>query len=101
MLVELLTGNSRLNSSVKIFRVDVKYPVHLRQVDTNAARKRCDVPFERGTGTERDNRRAALGAELDDRGNLGGATSEGDRVRGMRSMIGLVLAMLRANWPRG
>src|SRR6266849_3049900 len=97
MLVELLPGNSSLDSSVEIFGIDAQDPVHLRQVDTNAARERGDVPFERGTRAERDDWCAALDAEFDDRCNFVRTASEGNRVRGMRRMIGLVLAMLGAN----
>src|SRR5437879_3889185 len=97
MLVELLAGNPSLDSSVKIFGVYTQDPVHLRQVNTNTARKSGDVSFERGTSAERDDWCAALGAELDDCCNFLGAASEGNRIRGMRCMIGFVFAVLGAN----
>src|SRR5262249_55161613 len=45
--------------------------------------------------------RVAARAELHDRRNLLGGASEGDRVRGMRGMVGLVSAVLSANCRRG
>src|SRR4029077_5286730 len=84
MLVELLAGNSGLNGSIEIFGVNAQDPVHLRQVETNAAGKCSDVTLERGPGAERYDRCAAFGAEIDNRGDLVGAASKGDRVRSMR-----------------
>src|SRR2546430_8285833 len=46
MLVELLAGDSGLNGSIEIFGVDTQDPVHLRQVEANAASKRSDVTLE-------------------------------------------------------
>ena len=65
MLVELLACNPGLNRSIEIFGVDSQDPVHLRQVETNAAGKGGDVPFERSPCTEGDDRCAVFGAETD------------------------------------
>src|ERR1700737_2309019 len=100
MLVELLAGNPGLNRSIEIFGADAQDPVHLRQVETNAASKGGDLPFERGPCTEGDDRCAVFGAEADNCGDLFGTAGKGDRVRSMRRMIGLVLAMLSADRRR-
>src|SRR5262245_42932324 len=102
MLVELLAGNPSLDSYIEVFDVDAQYPVHLRQVETDAAGKSGDVPFKRSPRTERDDRCTVSGAELDNCRDLFGTVGEGDRVRSMRRMIGLVLAVLGANrWRSG
>src|SRR5215468_1228735 len=101
MLVELLAGNPGLNCSIEIFGVDAQDPVHLRQVETNASGKRGDMPFERGPCTEGYDRCRAFGTETDNCRDLFGIASKGDRVRSMRGMIGLVLAVLGADRRRG
>src|SRR5437667_209022 len=97
MLIELFAGNPGLNGSVEILGVDAQNPVHLRQVEANAAGKRGDVTLEGGPGAERDYWCGAFGAKSNDSGDLFGAARKGDRVRSMRGMIGFVLAMLSAN----
>src|ERR1700737_5434063 len=101
MLIELLAGNPGLDRSIEIFGVDAQDSFHLRQVETNAAGKGGDVPLERGPCTEGDDRCAVFGAETDNCRDLLGTASEGDRVRSMRRMIGLVLAVLSADRRRG
>src|ERR1700740_2719258 len=59
------------------------------------------MTFERGPRAERDDRRPVCRAKLHDGGNFFGTTGKGDRVGGMRRMIGFVLAMLGANRRRG
>src|SRR5467141_155753 len=49
-----------------------------------------DESFERGTRAERYDWYAALGAKLDDRCNFVSAASEGDRIGGVRHMVGLI-----------
>src|SRR5262249_33625551 len=90
-----------LDDRIEVFSVNAQDPVHLRQVETNAAGKRGDVTFERGPCAECYDRRIVFGAEIDDRGDLLGAASKDDRVRSMRGMIGLVLALLGAERRRG
>src|SRR6266853_6663251 len=101
MLVELLAGNPGLNRSIEILGVDPQDSVHLREVETNAAGKGSDVPLERGPRTEGDDRCAEFGAETNNCRDLFGIASKGDRVRSMRRMIGLVLAVLGADRRRG
>src|SRR5437879_4847607 len=100
MLVELPAGNPCLNGSIEIFGVDAQDPVHLGQVETNAAGKGGNVPLERGPCTEGDDRCRAFGTETDNCRDLFSIASKGDRVRSMRRMIGLVLAMLGADRGR-
>src|SRR6202022_1226510 len=97
MLIELLAGNPGLDRSIEIFSVDPQDSFHLRQVETNAAGKGGDVPLQRGPCTEGDDRCAIFRAEADNCRDLFGIASKGDRVRSMRRMIGLVLAVLWAD----
>ena len=60
---ELLARDARLHAAVEIVGVDLEHPVHLRQVDADAAVERRDVALERGTDAERDHRHARRGAQ--------------------------------------
>ena len=63
ILVELLARDPGLDGGVEILGVDPQDPVHLRQVDADAAVQRRDMAFERGAGAEGDDRRLVLGAQ--------------------------------------
>lgn len=97
MLVELLTGHPGFNGGVEILGIDAHDAVHLRRVDRDAPRERRYVTFQRGAGAESDDRRCMCSAQLDDRGDFFGGVREGHSVRRMRSVVGLVFAMLGAD----
>ena len=56
MLVELFAGDARFDDAIQILGMDRENPVHVAKVEANAAARRIDLAFERGSGAERDHR---------------------------------------------
>ena len=97
MLVQCLARHASLDGHIHVLDIDAQNPIHLRQIDADAALQRRDMPLERGAGAESDNGRLSARAERNDLGDLLCAVCERDGVRRVRGMIGLVLAVLRAH----
>ena len=64
VLVELLPGDAGLDDTIEIIGVDGENSVHAREVERDAAMRRVDMALERGTYSERNDRRVVPGAEL-------------------------------------
>ena len=59
MGVELFARGAGLNNAIEVFGMDCQDPVHVLQVDADAAEGSIDVPFEGCPGSEWDKRNAA------------------------------------------
>ena len=70
ILVELLAGDARLDHAVEVFRMDRQHPVHVAQIDADAAIGGVDLALQRGAGAERDDRHPMGGADAHDRLHL-------------------------------
>ena len=97
MFVQLLARDTCFDSGVEILSVDAQDTVHLRHIDAYAAGQCGYVPLEGGPCAECNDRRLIFGAELDDRRNLIGAVGKCDGISGMRRVVGLVFAVVRAD----
>ena len=98
--VHLLARDARLHAAVEVLGVHFEHPVHLRQVDADAAVERGDVPFERRADAERDDRHARRMAQSHDGGDLLVRVREHDDVgqRGVGQPF--AVAMLLADRAR-
>ena len=93
-LVELLAGDAGLDRDVEVVDRQAQDAVHLAHVDADPALQRRDVPLERRSRAEGDDRRAMAGADADDRRGLLGARRVDDGVGGGEGVKGLVDAVL-------
>ena len=80
VFVELLAGDARLDHAVEVFGVDRQHPVHVAEIDGNAAERRVDLAFERGADAERNHRHAMGRADAHDRLHLRGRARKHHRV---------------------
>ena len=80
MLVQLLARHPGLDRAVEVLGRDPGHPVHLRQVDGDAAAQRRDAAFQRGAGAVGHDRHLVRGADPQHRRHLLGRVREGDRV---------------------
>ncbi len=75
VVVELLSGDAGLDDAIEIALVDGQDPVHLLEIDRDAAMRCVDLAFQRRAGAEWDDRDAVGGGDRNDFGDLRG----GDR----------------------
>ena len=101
LFVERLAGDAGLDHAVEIFRVHRQDPVHVAEIDRNAAERRVDVAFERGADAERDHRHATIGADAHDLLHIAGALRKHHRVGRLVGHPGQRIAVLFANGLRG
>ena len=66
VLVELLPGDAGLDDAIEVFGVDGEHPVHVPEVDRDAAEGRVDAALEGGPGAEGNDRHATAGADAHD-----------------------------------
>ena len=101
MLVQRLAGDAGLDHAVEVVGVDLQHPVHVAQVDADAAGRRVDLPLQRGAGAERDHGDAVLGADPDHVLDIGGFLRHDHGVRRLRRQPGGGMGMLVADRLRG
>src|SRR5215469_18858677 len=101
VFIELLARDTRFDRGVEVFGVDLHNAAHVGHVDANPAGQRCHMPLEGGTYAEGNDRRPVLSAQLDNRRHLVGAVGKRDRVWRVWRVIGLILAVMRADCHRG
>jgi hypothetical protein len=87
-------GNTGLDGSVQVARVDLNDPVHSREIDTDTAAQGEDMTFQPGASAKRNNRDFVLGTNFYDLADVRDRLGEGDRIRGMSLMVRSVFAML-------
>ena len=56
LLVQGLARDAGLDHAVEVLRVDRQHPVHVAEIDANAAKGRVDLALQRGAAAERDYR---------------------------------------------
>ena len=76
---------------------DAQDPVHLAQIDRDAAVQRVDVALERGAGAERHDRARRRGADRDDRLDFFGRVRQADDVGSGGGVIRLAMAVMLAH----
>jgi hypothetical protein len=101
MFVERLARDPRLHHAVEVLGVHRDHPVHVAEVDRDAAERRVDVALERGADAERDHRHAMRGAHAHDLLHVLGRLRKHHRVRRLVRDPGGGVGVLLAHRPRG
>jgi hypothetical protein len=63
MLVQRLAGDAGLDHAIQILCMNFKNPVHVAQIDADAAGRRVDLALQRGAGAEGDHGNRVFGAD--------------------------------------
>ena len=101
MLVERLAGDAGLDHAVEVLGMDREHPVHVAQIDADAAGGRIDLPLQRGAGAERDHGNAVFGADPHHVLDIGGLLRHHHRVRRLGRQPGGGMGVLFAHRLRG
>ncbi len=101
VLVERLAGDAGLDHAVEVLGMHRQHPVHVADVDRDAAVRRVDLTLERRAGAERDHRHAMAGADPHDLLHVGDALREHHRIRRLVHDPGQRVAVLLAHRLRG
>ena len=96
MLVQRLAGDAGLDHAIKVFGMNFENPVHVAQVDADAAGRRVDLALQRGAGAEGDHGNAVFGADPHHVLDVGGFLRHHHRIgrlrRQPRGGMGVLLA---------
>ena len=87
--------------AVEVFRMHRQHPVHVAEVDRDAAERRVDAPFEGCPGAEGNDRHAAAGADAHHLLHVLGGLRIDDGVGRLGCDPGRGVSMLLADDARG
>ncbi|GKY87043.1 hypothetical protein STA1M1_09120 [Sinisalibacter aestuarii] len=90
----MLATYTRLNGAVEILGIDLQYPVHLRQVDADAAADGVHIPLKRGAGPEGNDGQLVLRADPDCSGHVLGTSCKNDKIGRRPGMKGFIVCVL-------
>ena len=96
-LVQRDAVHAGLHDAVEVLDVDGQDPVHLRDVQRDAAVQRRDVALQRRARAEGDERDAVGGARVHDRDHVVGRAGEDHRIGGRARVPALVATVLLAD----